>query len=977
MSADLHPADAARSAPGPAGSRVTAAVLTFLRAHMIALSVIALLLLAYTLIGFLVVPRVARAQLQDYVVNTLHAQLELGELHFNPFALDASVSGAAIKDAAGAPLVGFRHLYVDAQLASIWRRAIVLREVEIAGPSADVVVARDGSVNLAQLAPPDEGEDEGITRVHIGRLAVRDGRVALTDRTHERPFRAQVAPIRFTLTDFRTDSGYRNAYRFAGVTSSGEELEWSGGFTVEPLGSTGQFSVRRLKLATVDAYLGDALPFQLASGEALVKGVYELALEPLKFDATLPLIAVSNLSLREHGSDAPAPISAASLEVKGVTISFGERKTAVQRIDILGARIDAARQSDGSIDIMRPLVAASDSSAGADSASSPEWSVQVNTIHVDGAALKAVDHMVTPPAQFDLAPATLTITNWSTDPNATVHVETDVGVNGKGRVLANGDVKLEPLAGALHVTLTDIPLPDAQPYLALQTAVTLHSGALAAKGDLVLAPAGGAEPTLRYSGNVSVANLRITDQHVKQDLLKWRDLALTGIEFQQQPDRLTIARIVARQPYASVIIAPDQTLNITRALERPGASEADSGDAAASESGEAAFPVVIRQVQVLDGAANFADLSIEPSFATAIMGLNGEVKGLSSDPASRAQVKLAGKVDKYAPVDITGEVNLLAATAYTDLAMNFRNMELTTFNPYSGRFAGYNISRGKLSTELRYKIEDRKLAAEHHIVVDNLEFGAKTDSKDAAPIPIKLGVALLKDRNGVIDVQLPVSGTLDDPKFRLGPIIWKAILGLLTKIVTAPFAALGALFGGGDELAYVDFPPGAAQLGPAETEKLSKLAQALVERPQLRLNVPLTAIGTEDADALARKALTEKLPPELADAAADPANEPRRRKALEAAYREQLKAAPEYPPDVLERAKAEPAAQSVWLEEALLAHLRPDDAGLDALARERARAVQDALLANAALNPERVFITNERSGAASESGLVRMEMKLE
>lgn len=255
---------------------------------------------------------------------------------------------------------------------------------------------------------------------------------------------------------------------------------------------------------------------------------------------------------------------------------------------------------------------------------------------------------------------------------------------------------------------------------------------------------------------------------------------------------------------------------------------------------------------------------------------------------------LAGKVDKYAPVDITGEVNLLSAAKYTALAMNFRNMELTTFNPYSGKFAGYNISKGKLSTELKYKVEDRKLLAEHHIVLDNLEFGAKTDSKDAAPIPLKLAVALLKDRNGVIDVQLPVSGTLDDPKFRLGPIIWKAILGLLTRIVTAPFAALGALFGGGDEPAYVDFPAGSAELSQTERDKLTTLAHALVERPQLKLNVPLTVSSVEDSDAIAGSALQTRAPG--VDPAVDAKTQREQLKALEAVYRDTQKTPPAYPP---------------------------------------------------------------------------------
>jgi hypothetical protein len=307
--------------------------------------------------------------------------------------------------------------------------------------------------------------------------------------------------------------------------------------------------------------------------------------------------------------------------------------------------------------------------------------------------------------------------------------------------------------------------------------------------------------------------------------------------------------------------------------------------------------------------------------------------------------------------------------------MNFRNMELTTFNPYSGKFAGYNISRGELSTELKYLVEDRKLKAEHHIVLDNLEFGAKTDSKDAAPIPVKLAVALLKDRNGVIDVQLPVSGTLDDPKFRLGPIIWKAFVGLLTKIVTAPFAALGALFGGGDELAYVDFAAGSAELSQAERDKLTTLAKALVERPQLKLNVPLTVTSVEDAEAMAQSALQARAPG--VDPAADAKAQREQLKALEAVYRETMQSAPAYPAELAPDGKPDVVAQSDWLREALLAQLRPDAEALDALARQRARAVQDALLTNTELNAERVFITNERGGAKTDAGRVRMEMKLE
>ena len=326
-------------------------------------------------------------------------------------------------------------------------------------------------------------------------------------------------------------------------------------------------------------------------------------------------------------------------------------------------------------------------------------------------------------------------------------------------------------------------------------------------------------------------------------------------------------------------------------------------------------------------------------------------------------------MDEFSPVEIAGEVNLLSAALYTDIALSFRNIELTTFNPYSGKFAGYNIVKGKLSTALKYRVDDRKLDAQHHIVVDNLEFGEQTDSKDAAPIPLKLGVALLKDKNGMIEIDLPVSGTLDDPEFRIMPIVWKGIVNLLAKIIAAPFKALGALFGGGEDLAFVDFQPGSAALGETEAKKLSTLSKALVERPQLKLNLPLTVATAADGDATARQALRALAPPAEA--------KPKRLEALEAAYRAQAKAAPEYPKEMLGSEAPKVDARIEWLEAALLDKLKPTPAMLEDLGRQRATAARAVLLANKELNPERVFLVAKPVEAVPEKGLVRMEMKLE
>jgi hypothetical protein len=275
---------------------------------------------------------------------------------------------------------------------------------------------------------------------------------------------------------------------------------------------------------------------------------------------------------------------------------------------------------------------------------------------------------------------------------------------------------------------------------------------------------------------------------------------------------------------------------------------------------EPIMPVSIGTIRIIDGSANYADFWIQPNFAVGIQTLNGSINGLSSEPSSRAKVKLDGKVDRYAPVNIDGEMNLLAATVYSDIKMSFKGLELTTMTPYSGRFAGYKIDKGKLSVDLNYKIDQRKLTAEQRFVIDQLQLGEQVDSPDAVHLPLKLAVALLKDRNGVIDVPLPISGSLDDPQFKIGPIIWHAVVNLFVKVATAPFAALGRLFGGhGEEMKYIDFDPGSAELDDASREKLNSLTKALQDKTQLQLDVPIVFSKDLDVPELAKRRLNQRL----------------------------------------------------------------------------------------------------------------------
>jgi outer membrane protein OmpA-like peptidoglycan-associated protein len=408
------------------------------------------------------------------------------------------------------------------------------------------------------------------------------------------------------------------------------------------------------------------------------------------------------------------------------------------------------------------------------------------------------------------------------------------------------------------------------------------------------------------------------------------------------------------------------------------------------------MPIRIREVRIGNGTLDFTDLNVQPNFAAKIMKLDGTITGLSSAWDARAKVDLEGQLGEFSPVTIAGELQPFAFDRHTDLRMAFENISLPIFNPYSGPVAGYNIAKGKLTTRLHYRIEERKLDAQHNIRIDQLEWGEANATQGEATLPVKLATSLLKDRDGVIKLDVPVGGTLDDPTFRVGPIIWQVIKNIIVKAVTAPFALLGSLFAGAEEAQFVDFAPGEAALDPATAERLDALAKSLAERPELKLDVPIGALPDIDRPALTERAYQAALADAIAsrkskDAQPDaPAPtfetlEPNQRiEVLAALLTKQTGAEPALPeptepPEGTSREETKALRQAAtleFLEQAARAGVVVQDSALEQLGEERARSVEKALLGGGALEPTRVFKVREGKVSAQD-GKVRFELGLE
>ena len=577
------------------------------------------------------------------------------------------------------------------------------------------------------------------------------------DESRPSQFAARLEPIDFELKDFVTGVA-GGLFTFTGVTKLGERVEWHGHLSIQPIESDGELSIEGLHARTIWEYLQDRLNFVIDSGTIDVQSTYKFALkDAIELQMNVAKVSLSDLEVKPRNSDA-AWVSVPQLTVAGTNVDLSQRRVQVDSVSVSGVKLLTWLEPDGSLNLMQ-LAAAPAGPAAAPPPQAPTlechdrgrdgggreraggaatgnagvpWRVELKEFDVHDANISAEDRSVQPAPKVVLGPLSAQIDGASLDLGKPIEVKLDTRVNGTGSLALSGQVTPQPASASLKLKLSGIDLTVAQPYVAQRSSMTLRSGKLGGEAQVRFSMAAGAakkDSAFDFAGDIDVEELHTVDNSRHDDLINWDRLDIRGLRIQQDPSRLDIAEILVRKPYARVIIESDATLNVTNVLKGPGAgtervasaSTAAPSTAAPStvkaQGASTAMPMAIKKVLIKDGLANFTDLSVSPHFSAAIQKLGGSVLGLSSKPGSRATVDLQGAVDAFSPVSIKGQVNLLGSAMYTDIALDFRNMELSIFNPYSGKFAGYNIAKGKLTTELHYKVDGHELDAQHHIVI--------------------------------------------------------------------------------------------------------------------------------------------------------------------------------------------------------------------------------------------------------------------
>jgi hypothetical protein len=810
-------------------------------------TLVVLALAAYAALGFWGVPWLVRSQATAYVRDTMHRDLRLGEVTFNPFTFQMTLRDAMIVER-GTPLVGFRYLLADYQARSLFKGMHVLREVTLERPYARAILQADGSLNLADLLPKTD-PNAPLPDVLVEDLSISDGHVDFTDRRTSRAPTKVFAPIAFELKQFRTTAEGGSA-QLQARSRDGEALAWQGQVSLAPVASRGRFTLSGLQSKTISDFVGDLLPFGVTGGRIDLGGDYTFSLPKqggVKLDARLPKIAVKDLRLRALDVDTDGVV-VPSANVTDARLSLARREIGIGTLRANGVQVDAWMEPNGDINLGRLFTGKVIEAA----TSKPEaaWKLQVAQAGIDDAKIALEDRSVQPAAKFALSPLSASTKGLSLDMGHPIPVSITATVNGKAPLTLEGEVVPDPFSADVRVELAKLPMRDVLAYLPDYPTLELRSGDVGAKGHVVLRPADAPGPTLEYDGDASIARFDLVEKASKRPFLAWQRVDVLGIDYAAAPDRIAIRTIKLLQPVADVAIAPDGKLNLATALGSATPASAQAG-ATGAMNASSLPPLKVGEVRFDAGTMQFADLSIQPNFRAKIEALRGRISNVSTAPRTVSQIDLSGHVvNRHSPVTIKGSANLLAYDERTHLAMKFSNIELPIFNPYSGKWAGYAIAKGKLSTELDYRIDNRRLVADHHVVIDQLKWGEATDSKEKVSLPIRLASSLLKDSNGTIKLDLPVEGTLDDPKFRLWPVVWQIVKNIVVKIVSAPFKMLASLFQGAEDAQYVDFAPGSPALPDKAKNALPKLADSLAERPDLRVDIPAGPVTDVDKAAL-------------------------------------------------------------------------------------------------------------------------------
>ncbi|WP_429092080.1 DUF748 domain-containing protein [Aeromonas veronii] len=949
-------------------------------------------------------PRLIQRYLPGWLAEHYGLQLTLGEIDVGLRNPSLTLGATALLDAKQQPIIRFEQLFITPNLQASWQqKGVVLSAITLTKPVVLLqrLADKKGEVRLnltdalaTLLTPAPSPEPETASApllVDIASIAITDGHVRYQDQRKESepgwlpPLNLEKVTLK--LDNLRTEANHPTAYQLSAAINGKSSLAAHGQLDVTSGMGQGKVSLKQVELKPFAPLWAPYLKLDLAKGHANAEVQYQLkeGKQGVLWQLSKGKLTLDNWQLKKHKGDEFArfgQLALSDLAVDGQKQSLQIGKVTLQQpllkatlnpqqeLDLADLLIEqapakpvkGAHAANEVANNAAPKSAQQAKTAGNGKKHAPDkpWQWQIKQILIDKGDLTLTESSSGKPQARQLSGLKLALGPLGSKGEQPSKLTLATQFNQSSPLAFDGHLTLAPFTLSGDINQQGLPLTLAQPYLADLVRIKVQNGLLSSKTRLDLATtAQGDLSKLTLQGGLDINGLKVVDRADNQRLLEFNTLALTGLTYDGISQQMRIKDIALNKPFARIEINEDGTTNLQQLL-LPQPAAAKSTEAKAGSKAPD-FRFTIDQLRTEQGNLRFADRSLSQDFVADIASLGGQSRHISNIPGQRSDLAFNGKVDRYAPVTIRGGTNLLVANPILDIAVAFHNLELTTFTPYSGTYAGYAIDKGQLSMKLHYKLEGNRLEGDNDITIKKLQLGEKIKSDQAKDLPLGLAIALLSDANGVIQMNLKVKGDLDQPDFSIGNIFWDVLGNTLSKAITSPFSLLASLADGTEDLDELSFLPGDPDLTPTQQEKLIKLAQALKDRPKLSMNIRGKVNFNEERPILQRQKL-ERVLAKLTGNQADLdllEQDPALQEALAQAYEERFG---EDLDDLADRLHLDEESAALRAQAVIL--LRDQQLitakSLRNLAMRRAQNTKEFLVDSQGIAPERLFVLDSQ-----------------
>ncbi len=804
-----------------------------------------------------------------------------------------------IAEPSGADLLKLPLVNVDLATSRVLENQVLLDGVYIYSPVINLDRNQSGELNFARLAQPAPSSEPAKTvepepkpaeaksaaekpapfLATLKTLLVKNGRLAFRDAVPEGGFQRDISGLDLTVRDFSTAPESRAVYDLSLQTDREERLKVDGALVLEPLAVATTVDLSGLSLKEYHPYLSLFLNYPLAGTAAARAGL----------DFREGVLKVANAALDVQNLQVPfggdEELKLARLKVDGVQFDDARRQLEIGRVELAEGAVVLSMDRDrrvSPLNLLReteppPQKLEQMPVAAALTEAKPPLSYRVGEIAAQGLRIAFTDQRPKKPVRHVLSGLELSIKNLAGPDAVTSPFSLKSGYGKSGKLDLSGDVVAATGKLNLRSRLKGIALTDFVPYFPDSVRMILADGQLNTDLKVKLDPKK-AGLTGAFSGNLGIRNFYGLDGELREELLRWGSLQIDDIAGDIQPFALHIGGIALSDYTARIVIDEKGFLNLkgivaadepkTATGENEGSEPAAPVKAVATIApappetapAEPGPEITIDAITLQGGTVSFTDRQMQPDFSTTMYQLGGKIGQITTSGAAPAEVDLRGHLENHSPLQISGQINPLGQELYADIKLSFKDIELSPATPYAGTYLGYTVEKGKLTLELEYKISEKTLQAQNRVLIDQFTFGDEVESEQAVNLPVKLAVALLKDRNGAIKLDIPVSGRTDDPEFSVWSVVLTVLKNLMIKAATSPLSLLQSAFGGGGEdITAAIFPFGSSELLPAEQQKLDTLAAMLKDRPALRLDLVGFVDAEKDPEGYRKELLEQRL----------------------------------------------------------------------------------------------------------------------